>query len=88
MNQAAIKFRGGTMVSAMQVFARRMKMKRKPKYVYIAVIQFKYGDLPWKDVSEYCTTREKKNVMRDLKEYRISGYGQYRAVERRVPNDL
>ena len=76
------------MVSAVQMVARRMKMKKKPKYVYIAVIQFKYGDLPWEDVSEYWTTREKKNVMRDLKEYRMSGYGQYRAVERRVPNEL
>ena len=63
-------------------------MKKKNKYAYIAVIQFKYGDLPWEDVSEYRTTREKKNVMRDLKEYRMSGYGQYRAIERRVPNEL
>ena len=63
-------------------------MKKKSKYAYIAVIQFKYGDLPWEDVSEYWTTREKKNVMRDLKEYRMSGYGQYRAIERRVPNEL
>ena len=63
-------------------------VKKKSKYAYIAVIQFKYGDLPWEDVSEYWTTREKKNVMRDLKEYRMSGDGQYRAVERRVPNEL
>lgn len=63
-------------------------MKKKSKYAYIAVIQFKYEDLPWEDVSEYRTTREKKNVMRDLKEYRMSGDGQYRAVERRVPNGL
>ena len=63
-------------------------MNKKPKYTYIAVIQFRCDDLPWEDVSEYWTTREKKNVMRDLKEYRMSGYGQYRAVERRVPNDL
>lgn len=63
-------------------------MKKKSKYKYVAVIQFKYGDLPWEDVSEYRTTREKKNVMRDLKEYRMSGHGQYRAVERRVPDDL
>ena len=62
-------------------------MKKKSKYAYIAVIQFKYGDLPWEDVSEYRTT-EKKNVRHDLKEYRMSGDGQYRAVERRVPNEL
>ena len=62
-------------------------MKKKNKYAYATVIQFKYEDLPWEDVSEYRTTREKKNVMRDLKEYRMSG-GQYRAVERRVPNEL
>ena len=62
-------------------------MKKKNKYAYATVIQFRYGDLPWEDVSEDRTTREKKNVMRDLKEYRMSGYGQYRAVERRVPNE-
>ena len=63
-------------------------MKKKSKYAYVTVIQFRCDDLPWEDVSEYRTTREKKNVMRDLKEYRMSGYGQYRAVERRVPNEL
>ena len=63
-------------------------MKKKNKYAYATVIQFRYGDLPWEDVSEYRTAEEKKNVMRDLKEYRMSGYGQYRAVERRVPNEL
>ena len=63
-------------------------MKKKNKYAYATVIQFRYGGLPWEDVSEYRTAEEKKNVMRDLKEYRMSGYGQYRAVERRVPNEL
>ena len=63
-------------------------MKKKNKYAYATVIQFRYGDLPWEDVSEYRTAEEKKNVMRDLEEYRMSGYGQYRAVERRVPNEL
>ena len=62
-------------------------MKKKSKYAYITVIQFKCEDLPWEDVSEYRTTLEKKNVMHDLKEYRMSGYGQYRAIERRVPNE-
>ena len=63
-------------------------MKKKNKYAYATVIQFRYGGLPWEDVSEYRTAEEKKNVMRDLKEYRMSGYGQYRAVERRIPNEL
>ena len=63
-------------------------MKKKSKYAYITVIQFKYDDLPWEDVSEYWTAEEKKNVRRDLKEYRMSGYGQYRAIKRRIPNEL
>ena len=63
-------------------------MKKKNKYAYATVIQFRYGDLPWEDVSEYWTAEEKKNVRRDLKEYRMSGYGQYRAIKRRVPNEL
>ena len=87
MNQAAIKFRGGTTVSAVQMVARRMKMKKKPKYAYIAVIQFKYGDLPWEDVSEYRTAEEKRNVRRDFKEYLISCGGSYRIIDRRVPNE-
>ena len=62
-------------------------MKKKNKYAYATVIQFRYGDLPWEDVSEYRTAEEKKNVRRDLKEYRVSGYGQYRAINRRVPNE-
>ena len=63
-------------------------MKKKSKYAYVAVIQFKQEDSPWEDVSEYWTEEEKKNVRRDLKEYRMSGYGQYRAIKRRVPNEL
>ena len=62
-------------------------MKKKSKYAYITVIQFKYEDLPWEDVSEYWTAEEKKNVRRDLNEYRMSGCGQYRAIKRRVPNE-
>ena len=62
-------------------------MKKKSKYAYIAVIQFKY-DLPWEDVSEYWTAEEKKNVRHDLKEYRMSSDGQYRIINRRVPNEL
>ena len=63
-------------------------MKKKNKYAYATVIQFRYGGLPWEDVSEYRTAEEKKNVRRDLKEYRMSGYGQYRVIKRRVPNEL
>ena len=62
-------------------------MNKKPKYAYITVIQFRCEDLPWEDVSEYWTAEEKKNVRRDLKEYRMSGCGQYRAIKRRVPNE-
>ena len=63
-------------------------MKKKNKYAYATVIQFRYEDLPWEDVSEYRTAEEKKNVRQDLKEYRMSGYGQYRVIKRRVPNEL
>lgn len=70
-------------------------MKKKPKYAYVTVIQFKHEDSPWKDVSEYLTAKKKKSVRRDLKEYRMPGYGkyraingQYRAIKRRVPNEL
>ena len=62
-------------------------MKKKNKYAYATVIQFRYGGLPWEDVSEYRTAEEKKNVRRDLKEYRMSGYEQYRVINRRVPNE-
>ena len=62
-------------------------MNKKPKYAYITVIQFRWDGLPWEDVCEYCTAEEKKNVRRDLNEYRMSGCGQYRAIKRRVPNE-
>ena len=62
-------------------------VKKKSKYVYITVIQFKHGDLPWEDVSEYWTAEEKKNVRRDYREYLISGDGSYRIIDRRVPNE-
>ena len=87
MNQAAIKFRGGTTVPAVQMVVWRMRMKKKPKYAYVTVIQLKYGDSPWEDVSEYRTAEEKKNVRRDFKEYLISGGGSYRIIDRRVPNE-
>ena len=63
-------------------------MKKKPKYAYVTVIQFKHEDSPWEDVSEYWTAEEKKNVRRDFKEYLISGGGSYRIIDRRVPNEL
>ena len=66
---------------------REVVVKKKSKYAYITVIQFKYDDLPWEDVSEYWTAEEKKNVRRDLNEYRMSGCGQYRAIKRRVTNE-
>ena len=62
-------------------------MKKKPKYSYVSVIQFKYGDSPWEDVCEYWTDEEKKNARSDLREYRMSGEGRYRLIERRVPNE-
>ena len=65
-----------------------MKMKKKPKYAYVTVIQFKQEDSPWEDVSEYWTAEEKKNVWHDYREYLISGGGSYRIIERRVPNEL
>lgn len=62
-------------------------MKKKSKYAYITVIQFKYEDLPWEDVCEYWTDEERRNAHNDLKEYRMSGYGKYRLIERRMPNE-
>ena len=62
-------------------------MKKKSKYAYITVIQFKYEDLPWEDVSEYWTAEEKKNVRHDFKEYLTSGGGSYRIIDRRVSNE-
>ena len=76
------------MVLAAQMVVRRMRMKKKSKYAYITVIQFKYEDLPWEDVSEYRTAEEKKNVRRDFREYLTSGGGSYRIIGRRVPNEL
>ena len=62
-------------------------MKKKNKYAYATVIQFRYGDLPWEDMSEYLTAEEKKNVRRDYREYLTSGGGSYRIINRRVPNE-
>ena len=60
---------------------------KRPKFSYVAVIQFKCGDLPWEDVCEYWTDEEKKSAHSDLREYRMSGDGKYRLIERRMPNE-
>ena len=60
---------------------------KKPKFTYVAVIQFKCGDLPWEDVCEYWTDEEKKSAHSDLREYRMNGDGKYRLIERRMPNE-
>ena len=62
-------------------------MKKKTKYSYVAVIQFKHDGLPWEDVCEYWTDEEKKSAHSDLREYRMSGDGKYRLIERRMPNE-
>ena len=63
-------------------------MKKKNKYEYATVIQFRYGGLPWEDVSEYRTAEEKNNVRHDYREYLTYGCGSYRIIKRRVPNEL
>ena len=62
-------------------------MNKKPKYAYITVIQFRWDGLPWEDVCEYWTDEEKKSAHSDLREYRMSGDGKYRLIERRMPNE-
>jgi len=56
-----------------------MMYSRKTRDVY--VIQFKYQDQPWEDISEADTLADKNY---QLQEYRLAGGGQYRAVKRRV----
>ena len=60
---------------------------KRPKFSYVAVIQFKCDGLQWEDVCEYWTDEERKNAHNDLREYRMSGGGKYRLIERRVPNE-
>ena len=62
-------------------------MNKKPKYAYITVIQFRWDGGPWEDVCEYWTDEERKNAHNDLREYRMSGDGKYRLIERRMPNE-
>ena len=57
---------------------------KQNKYKYVKVIQgyFGYG---WEDVSEY-DKADFSIVKNDLKEYRLSNTGTYRAIDRRVLN--
>lgn len=56
----------------------------------IAVIQYKYGNLPWEDVCEYhpeeyeSRLSMEKAVRHDLKEYIASNTGSYRRINRRI----
>ena len=52
---------------------------RKTKDAWI--IQFKYQNLAWENISEADTVTDKNY---QLQEYRLSGGGQYRAVKSRV----
>ena len=54
---------------------------RKNKFEYVKVIQGHFGQY-WEDVSEY-NKEEFKNIKHDLKEYRLSGIGSYRFINRR-----
>ena len=56
-----------------------MPYTRKTKDVW--VIQFRYFNQPWEDISE-ANSREDKNFQ--LAKYRLSGGGEYRAVKSRV----
>ena len=58
-------------------------MKKKPKYSYVAVIQFKHDDLPWEDVCEYWTDEERRKLLNRLRR----AEGQIRGVERMVEED-
>jgi hypothetical protein len=63
-------------------------MARSAKTKQVKIIQFKYST-QWEDCSEYefpKTREEKKVILNDLKEYRLShGGGAYRLITRRVP---
>lgn len=57
---------------------------RSPKYNYAWVIQYKYENNTWEDYSFYSKKEYKyRDVLNDLKEYRASGIGTYRIIERR-----
>ena len=57
---------------------------KQTKYRYVKVIQGNFG-YGWEDVSEY-DRQDFSTVKNDLKEYRLSNTGTYRAINRRVLN--
>lgn len=60
---------------------------RKLKYKYRLVIQGNFGgDYGWEDMCDYDAKTERKDCLKDLREYRNSGQGAYRLINRRVPN--
>lgn len=60
--------------------------RKNAKTKEVKVIQFKYENNPWEDVSGY-DREEYGQIRHDLKEYRMSGGGSYRVITRRVKND-
>lgn len=62
---------------------------RSPKYDYLWVIQYKYENNAWEDYSFYSKRTYKYcDVLNDLKEYRASGIGTYRIIERREKRNV
>ena len=57
---------------------------KQTKYRYVKVIQGNFG-YGWEDVNEY-DRQDFSTVKNDLKEYRLSNTGTYRAINRRVLN--
>ena len=57
---------------------------KQNKYCYVKVIQGSFG-YGWEDVCEY-NKQEFATVKNDLKEYRASNTGVYRAIDRRILN--
>lgn len=55
---------------------------KKNKYNYVIVIQGNYG-YGWEDESEY-DRDDWRNAQADLHEYRLSGTGSHRRINRRV----
>ena len=54
------------------------------KFDYLWVIQFRCAGSAWKDAFIYPKRDYKySDVLHDLKEYRLSGGGEYRIIERR-----
>ena len=62
----------------------RYKKMAATKFIYLYVIQFRCDGSAWEDVGEYPKCGYKyRDVLHDLKEYRLSGGGEYRIIERR-----